>query len=126
MSASPASKRIHSGSEATNVATLTTRPLQRRAGSFRRGTSSMISSAPRAGRKVTTVSRPTGISIGALSSGQEVDDEDHGAREHGQRVVHHVARLQAPQLRRPPRDDAADAVDDAIDDAEVEHAREED
>src|SRR5262245_10242452 len=68
MSASPASKRVHSGTEATNVATLTTRPLQRSAGSLRRGTSNRISSAPRAGRNVTTVSRPTGIIVAGSAS----------------------------------------------------------
>src|SRR5262249_60968893 len=96
MSASPASKRTHSGTEAANVAALTTRPLQRNAGSLRRGTSRRISSAPSAGRKVTTVSSPTGkvilataarpaCTVGGLiappgaSSDQKVGDEDHGA-----------------------------------------------
>src|SRR2546428_7302635 len=60
MSASPASKPVHSGTDAAKVARLTTRPPQRSASSWRRGTSRRISSAPTAGRKVTTVSRPIG------------------------------------------------------------------
>jgi len=55
-----ASKPVHSGTDAAKVARLTTRPPQRSASSWRRGTSRRISSAPTAGRKVTTVSRPIG------------------------------------------------------------------
>src|SRR5881296_1427108 len=69
MSASPASKPVHSGTDAAKVARLTTRPPQRSASSWRRGTSRRISSAPTAGRKVTTVSRPIGGRLICLCGG---------------------------------------------------------
>src|SRR5213596_127436 len=69
MSASPASKPVHSGTDAAKVARLTTRPPQRSASAWRRGTSRRISSAPTAGRKVTTVSRPIGGRLICLCGG---------------------------------------------------------
>src|SRR3989442_11563800 len=69
MSASPASKPVHSGTDAAKVARLTTRPPQRSASSWRRGTSRRIRSAPTAGRKVTTVSRPIGGRLICLRGG---------------------------------------------------------
>src|SRR3989442_8115523 len=69
MSASPASKPVHSGTDAAKVARLTTGPPQRSASSWRRGTSRRIRSAPTAGRKVTTVSRPIGGRLICLRGG---------------------------------------------------------
>src|SRR3989449_9407230 len=69
MAASPASKPVHSGTDAAKRARLTTRPPQRSASSWRRGTSRRISSAPTAGRKVTTVSRPIGGRLICLCGG---------------------------------------------------------
>src|SRR5881296_1484245 len=82
MSASPASKPVHSGTDAAKVARLTTRPPQRSASSWRRGTSRRISSAPTAGRKVTTVSRPIGGRLICLCGGPR-DGPPHPPSEGG-------------------------------------------
>src|SRR5439155_22284134 len=58
------------------------------------------------------------------SSAQQEREEQDRAGQHRERVVHHVARLDPPERGGPADDGAPEAVDDPVDEAEVEGARE--